>query len=118
MKLIARITLAISLMISTLFCYAQPAPSSTQSAKEQRQATSTKDKARPDRSQADAKKIKSGQKEAKDSQNRKMDAATTEMNMGIASGASQMGAKGSAKKIDKHAVQKDGVKKPVKQLQP
>ena len=118
MKLVARITLAISLMISTLFCYAQPAPSTSSSAKEQRQATGTKDKARPDRSQADAKKIKSGQKEAKEIQNRKMDAATTEMNMGIASGASQMGAKGSAKKIEKRDIHKDTVKKPVKQLQP
>jgi hypothetical protein len=116
MTLVTRFTLAFSLMVSTLFCHAQPAPSSTSSAKEQRQATGTKDKARPDRSQADAKQLKSAQKEAKDSQNRKMDAANAEMNMGVSSaGGSQVGAKGSAKKIEKHNAHKDAVKKPVQQ---
>ena len=115
MTLVTRFTLAFSLMIGAFFCHAQPAPSSTSSAKEQRQATGTKDKARPDRSQADAKQLKSSQKEAKEIQDRKMDAANRDMNMGIASGTSQMGAKGSAKKIEKHNVHKDAVKKPVQQ---
>ena len=115
MTLVIRFTLAFALMISTLFCHAQPAPSSTSSAKEQRQETGMKDKTRPDRSKADAKQLKSGQKEANEIQNRKMDAANRDMNMGTASAASQMGAKGSAKKIEKRAVHKDTVKKPIQQ---
>ena len=116
MTLVIRFTLAILLMISTFLCHAQPAPSSTSSAKEQRQATGTKDKTRPDRSQAEAKRLKSGQKEANEIQNRKMDAANRDMNMGIGSaGAPQAGAKGGAKKFEKHNVHKDAIKKPIKQ---
>ena len=95
--------------------YAQPTGSSTQSAKEQRQSTASKDKARPDRSKAEAAKLKGAQKEAHDKQNQKMDAANTDINVGIASSASQMGAKGSAKKSEKHDVHKDTLKKPVQQ---
>jgi hypothetical protein len=97
------------------FCHAQPATSSAQSAKEQRQATGMKDKARPDRSQADAKQLKGAQKEARDSHSRKMDGASTDLGMGVASGAGQVGAAGSAKKSEKHNVHKDAVKKPVQQ---
>ena len=96
-------------MLVTAFCHAQPASSSTQSAKEQRQSSSSK--ARPDRSQAEAKKIKSAQKEAKELQDRKMDAASTEMAMGIASGAGKTGATAGKQKAEKLHVHKDVVKK-------
>jgi hypothetical protein len=90
--------------------FAQPAPSSTQPAKEQRQSSSSKP--RPDRSQAEAKKIKGAQKEAKELQGRKMDAANAEMSMGIASGAPQAATRAGAKKTEKFDHhKKDTIKK-------
>ena len=97
-------------------CHAQPAPSSGQSAKEQRQAKDSKDKSRPDRSQAEKKKIKGAQKEARESHDRKMNQANTELQMGVASGTGKMGATSGGKtKGEKLDARKDAPKKPVQQ---
>jgi hypothetical protein len=101
-------------MLASL-CHAQPAAPSAQSAKEQRQAPAAKDKARPDRSKAESKKLKGAQKEAGERQDQKMRAANTEMSMGIASVAPQAASRTGAKKTEKFDHhKKDAIKKSVK----
>ena len=115
MNFVARYVAACLLMALASLGHAQPAPSSAQSAKEQRQATASKDNARSDRSQAEAKKLKSAQQEAKDRHGQRMKQADTELHMGVASGTGQMGAAGGAKKREKHDIHKDARKKLVKE---
>jgi hypothetical protein len=100
------------LMLVASVSHAQPTPASGQSAKEQRQASGMKDKVRPDRSQAEAAAIKKQQKEAKERQDRQAARANAEMQMGVASGAAQIGA-GAGKKSAAPDVTKGAVKKPV-----
>jgi len=112
MNFATRFGSACLLMVLASFSHAQPVTSSAQSAKEQRQAPAAKDKSRPDRSQAEAKKLKGAQKEAREHQNQKASAANAEMSMGIASVAPQAVAKSGAKnteKFDYH--KKDAIKK-------
>ena len=111
MYLLLKLLPAVFLMTLVSISYAQPTGSSTQSAKEQRQSTASKDKARPDRSKAEAAKLKGAQKEAHDKHDQKMGAAATEMIMGVGSVSGQTGATSGANK--KGAVAPKGaVKKP------
>jgi uncharacterized protein involved in copper resistance len=109
MNLVARLVAVCLSMLVIAFCHAQPAPSSVQSAKEQRQSSPSK--ARPDRSQAEAKRMEGAQKEAKELQGRKMDAANRDLTLGIASGTGKIGATSSVPKVEKQRVHKDAVNK-------
>jgi hypothetical protein len=103
---------AFLLMVPALISYAQPVTSSAQSAKEQRQAPAAKGKSQPDRSQAEAKKLKGAQNEAGERYDQKVRAASTEMSMGIASVAPQAATKAGAKKTEKFEHhKKDAIKK-------
>jgi uncharacterized protein involved in copper resistance len=109
MNLVARLVAVCLSMLVIAFCHAQPAPSSAQSANEQRQSSSSKP--RPDRSQAEAKRMEGAQKEAKERQDRKMDAANRDMALGVTSGAGKIGATSSMSKVEKQHVHKDPVNK-------
>ena len=114
MNFATRFGSACLLMVLASFANAQPVTSSAQAAKEQRQAPAATDKSRPDRSKAEAKKLKGAQKEARERQGQKASAANAEMNMGIASGAPQAAAKAGAKKTEKFDLhKKDAIKKSV-----
>lgn len=112
MNFATRFGSACLLMVLASFSHAQPVTSSAQSAKEQRQASDVKDKSRPDRSLAEAKKLKGAQKEAGERYDQKVRAASTEMSMGIAAVAPQAAAKAGAKKTEKFDHhKKDAIKK-------
>jgi hypothetical protein len=78
--------LPLLMVLAAPFALAQPAPGT---AKEQRQSSTPKKM--PDKSSADARRIKQGQQEAKDQHNRKMQGADAALATGIASGSQGMG---------------------------
>lgn len=100
--------LPLLMVLATPLALAQPAPGN---AKEQRQSTAQKKM--PDKSSADAHQIKQGQQEAGNKHKQKMDAANTELGMGIASGAQGSGVMQAKKPSSPGKVTQDARKPPL-----